>query len=428
MDDRELRYKLSEMDMGCFVKYFREFANSKLSREYVNRMLQDYEGYTSASCAAHTDNARNIIRAGRAVDALQLVIRNPNVDYRIKEQAKAFIYADEWPVLSLFSGSGGLDLGFEEAGFRPLLAIDSSSAAIATYERNHPGTATAKMDLSEVEPEFVLDLWDGITGGTRPAGIIGGPPCQGFSKSNAHQSDSDPRRRLLYNYASIIEIFTERYDTDFFVLENVPGLNYTRHKPLLAEFKEMAVAAGFIMPATDSIFLDAGNFGVPQHRKRLVMVGINAKRYPGTELVAPEGHCDPPSVASAIAGLPEPVYCGNRLGPDAIPYHPNHVAMVPKSPKFTDGSLSQGNGKGLSFKVLAWDSPSYTVAYGHNEIHVHPDCHRRLSVYEAMLLQGFPRSYELVGTFTEQVRLVSDAVPPPMAEGVARSIIQTLGY
>ena len=342
--------------------------------------------------------------------------------------ANSTIDADHWPILSLFSGSGGLDLGFENAGFRPLLAIDASPAAIATYERNHPGTATETMDLSEVEPEFVLDLWDGVTGGTRPAGIIGGPPCQGFSTSNVRQSDSDPRRKLLHNYASIIKTFAERYAPDFFVLENVPGLNYTRHRPVLAEFKEIAVAAGFTVPGAGGIFLDAGKFGVPQRRKRLVMVGINAKRYPGTELAAPKGHCDPPSVASAIAGLPEPVYCGNGLGPDAIPHHRNHIAMVPRSPKFTDGSLSRGNGKGLSFKVLAWDSPSYTVAYGHNEIHVHPDCHRRLSVYEAMLLQGFPSSYELVGTFTEQVRLVSDAVPPPMAEGIARSIIQTLGY
>ena len=82
----------------------------------------------------------------------------------------------------------------------------------------------------------------------------------------------------------------------------------------------------------------------------------------------------------------------------------------------------------LSFKVLSWDCPSYTVAYGHNEVHVHPNCHRRLSVYEAMLLQGFSHSYELKGTFTEQVRLISDAVPPPLAEGIASALAQALGY
>ena len=68
------------------------------------------------------------------------------------------------------------------------------------------------------------------------------------------------------------------------------------------------------------------------------------------------------------------------------------------------------------------------MAYGHNEVHVHPDCHRRLSVYEAMLLQGFSHSYELKGTFTEQVRLISDAVPPPLAKGIASTLAKTLGY
>ncbi len=333
--------------------------------------------------------------------------------------------AGQWPVLSLFSGSGGLDCGFESAGFNPLLAIDINPAAIATYGRNHPDATTATLDLGKVAPEAILDLWDNTTGGAQLAGIIGGPPCQGFSSSNVHQSDSDPRRKLLRNYASIIKIFADRRGLEFFVLENVPGLNHSKHKPLLAEVAKTAAAAGFNV--YDGV-LDAGKFGVPQHRKRLIMVGINAKRYPAARLTLPEGHSTPPSVESAIAGLPEPVYCAQGLEPDVIPCHPNHIAMVPRSPKFTNGSLSPGNSGGLSFKVLAWDAPSYTVAYGHNEVHIHPGCHRRLSIYEAMLLQGFPHSYQLLGTFTEQVRLVSDAVPPSMAKGIAKSIIQTLGY
>ena len=102
--------------------------------------------------------------------------------------------------------------------------------------------------------------------------------------------------------------------------------------------------------------------------------------------------------------------------------------MVPRSPKFNDGSLKPGNSRGLSFKVLDWDSPSYTVAYGHNEIHIHPGCHRRLSIYEAMLLQGFPHDYKLRGTFTQQVQMVSDAVPPPLGEGIARAVAYYLSY
>ena len=330
-----------------------------------------------------------------------------------------------WPVLSLFSGAGGFDYGFKQAGFNPLLAIDINPAAIATYKRNHPNAIVELVDLSQATPEGILKLWQDATNDKKPVGIIGGPPCQGFSSSNVHQTPDDPRHKLLYNYASIISAFATRYETDFFVLENVPGLVTNRYRPLLDEFKTVVGDAGF---KVSNDVLDAGTFGVAQHRRRLVAAGINQRSHPRVALILSEGDCNPLDIADVIKDLPQPAFCAKGLAKKDIPHHPNHVAMVPRSPKFTDGSLLQGNSKGLSFKVLAWDAPSYTVAYGHNEVHVHPDCHRRLSIYEAMRLQGFPHSYQLEGTFTEQVRLISDAVPPPFAEGIARKIVQTLGY
>jgi DNA (cytosine-5)-methyltransferase 1 len=92
--------------------------------------------------------------------------------------------------------------------------------------------------------------------------------------------------------------------------------------------------------------------------------------------------------------------------------------MVPKSPKFTSNKPSTGR----SFKRLDWDTVSPTVAYGHREIHVHPDGGRRLSVYEAMLLQGFPHDYQLIGSLSSQITQISNAVPPPVAEAIATSI------
>lgn len=76
--------------------------------------------------------------------------------------------------------------------------------------------------------------------------------------------------------------------------------------------------------------------------------------------------------------------------------------------------------------MLAWDKPSCTVAYGNREVHVHPTGTRRLSVYEAMLLQGFPPSYKLTGTLSDQIRQISDAVPPPLAKSLAQSIYSFL--
>lgn len=90
------------------------------------------------------------------------------------------------------------------------------------------------------------------------------------------------------------------------------------------------------------------------------------------------------------------------------------------------GALVPGNGNGRSFKTLHWDRPSLTVAYGHREVHIHPGCHRRLSVFEAMRLQGFPDSYELLGNMSEQYSQVSEAVPPKLAQVVAQSVSEAI--
>ena len=333
--------------------------------------------------------------------------------------------SDGWPVLSLFSGAGGFDLGFQSAGFRPVLAIDIDPAAVATYRKNHANVQVTQLDLANVDPTDIVNLWTDHVGPIPPVGIIGGPPCQAFSVSNIHQRNNDPRRTLLHSYAEIIEEFAARLGLDFFVFENVPGLISRQHKGYFDQFRRKCEAAGFKISQE---VVDAGRFGVPQHRKRLIVVGVNGQRYPEIDMQLPTGNKQPPPIREVLEGLPEPAFCTRgRRGSD-VPFHPNHIAMVPRSPKFTDGSLEPGDRRGRSFRVLAWDSPSYTVAYGHREVHIHPGCHRRLSVYEAMLLQGLPSWYRLEGTFSQQVQLVSDALPPPLSEGIANAISKTLGY
>ena len=120
----------------------------------------------------------------------------------------------------------------------------------------------------------------------------------------------------------------------------------------------------------------------------------------------------------AIEGLPEPAYFSRGMTAKDIPFHRNHWTMMPKSPKLLAGTSTDGR----SFRRLLWDDESPTVAYGNREIHVHPDGGRRLSVHEAMLLQGFPRQYRLCGNFSQQITQVSNAVPPPVARALARTI------
>ena len=121
-----------------------------------------------------------------------------------------------------------------------------------------------------------------------------------------------------------------------------------------------------------------------------------------------------------IGSLPDPAFFARDLDKSTIPYHENHWTMRPVSKRFSrpGGPVRAGR----SFRRLEWDKPSPTVAYGHREIHVHPNGHRRLSIFEAMRLQGFPNEFVLEGTLSSQVEQVSNAVPPPLAQSLAEAI------
>lgn len=323
------------------------------------------------------------------------------------------------PILSLFSGAGGLDLGFIRAGFDVRMAVDISPAAVRTYRRNHPGAHVLQLDLLRTASGDLLRLWDECSA-EPPLGIVGGPPCQAFSVSNVYQRDDDPRGLLVEQYTEIIRTFAKEKATSFFVFENVPGLLSGRHRARFEAFKRACEEAGFRVQAK---VIDAARFGLAQYRRRIIVVGIH-ERAGDAEFDIPEGDKKPRTVRDVIDHLPEPWYYERGLDPKRNPVHPNHWTQRPRSRKFTNGALAPGVMFGRSFRVLEWDAPSWTVAYGHREVHVHPNCHRRLSVYEAMLLQGFPPDYVLEGTLSQQITLVSDAVPPPVGEAIARALVQ----
>ncbi len=330
------------------------------------------------------------------------------------------------PVVSLFCGPGGFDVGFEKAGFTPVIAVDASPAACKTFKRNHPDCAVLRSDLAIAPRGYVVQRLHELPDDPHPVGVIGGPPCQAFSLSNGYKKESDPRAELPFHYAAILKELNAEYSIDFFVFENVLGLKHHRHRQMFEEFKRLFAGAGFCIFEGE---LDAVEFGVAQVRKRVFIVGLNKEKYPDLAFSFPVGN--PQSrvtVREKISGLPPPMFFERGTAPDAIPHHPNHWCMRPRSPRFTNGTLKQGEMKGRPFRVLRWNEPSWTVAYGHREVHVHPSGKRRLSVYEAMLLQGFPPEYVLVGTLSDQIRMVSDAVAPPVAEALAAAIRKTLRY
>lgn len=325
------------------------------------------------------------------------------------------------PLLSLFSGAGGLDLGFESEGFRPLLAIDSDLAAVETYNWNRKRRHPARLgDLKNLEASEIIDWWEQRTPDVVPVGVIGGPPCQPFSQGNSRKRDDDPRAELAFCYAKLLKAFNERWNLQFFLFENSAGLGLKRHAEFLQRLERAFQEAGFRVVR---FFLEASEFGVPQYRRRMFILGVNDQRYGAANFIPPIGRAKPVLVQRVIRGLVEPMFFERRTEPGSKGLHPNHWCMNPKSPRFTDGSLLPGQIKGRSFRRLDWESPSWTVAYGHREVHIHPNGTRRLSVYEAMLLQSLPRrGYELRGNLSDQIRLVSDLVPLKLARALAKEL------
>lgn len=318
-------------------------------------------------------------------------------------------------LLSLFSGAGGLDAGFEDAGYTVGLAYDKRPEAIASYNLNRPRAAVGKVVDVTTLGLVQLDRDFGET--FRPTGIIGGPPCQSFSKANSGRSLDDPRAKLVEVFVSLALQLHDRSSLDFVVMENVPELIEADDERLLQQQNERLAAVGFHI-ATE--VLNAADFGVPQNRRRMFMVALNKERH-GSPWAKPNATVsEAATVFDAISKLPPPVYFERPIRVSG--YHPNHWCMKPKSPRFFNGTLVQGYSAGRSFKTLSWQKPSLAVSYGNREVHIHPSGTRRLSVHEAMLLQGFPKSYVLHGSLSSQITQVSEAVPPPLARVVAQSI------
>lgn len=323
-------------------------------------------------------------------------------------------------VVSLFSGAGGLDLGFHNEGYDVAFAMDRMGAAIKTHRRNFPDTKSVAADITALNPATsrlaVLDEIDKALEVGEAIAVIGGPPCQGFSRANTKSNSKDPRNKLPLLYLRVVEELQTRYDVQFVLFENVMGIRDAKHAEtfagIMSKFAELGLTAG----VDEHSALD---YGVPQTRKRVIITGFE-DAVAATKFRPQTVESIDLSVRGAIGDFPEPTYFSRGLTPDAIPFHSNHWTMRPVSKRFSQpGGVTAG---ARSFRRLSWDKPSPTVAYGHREIHVHPEGKRRLSIYEAMRLQGFPASFVLEGTLSEQVEQVSNAVPPPLARALATAV------
>jgi DNA (cytosine-5)-methyltransferase 1 len=325
-------------------------------------------------------------------------------------------------VVSVFSGCGGLDLGFERAGFETRVMVEVSSFACETLRTNFGharvmGPPDGTGDVRDVDVELGLPGVDVL---------IGGPPCQSFSIAAAQRflkGDAKFKRtgfrdkargNLIYEYLRILEELRPRV----FVIENVPGLQRIDGGVTLREIVGVCRSLGYKM--AEPTILQAADYGVPQLRQRLVVMGAleavpalpkpTHSRIPG--LFALPYRC----VAEALYAFPEEAE--NHAPRAHLPSSIRRYRRLKVGQREHLGRVDRLDPRKPSKTVIAGGSN------GGGRSHLHPYLARTLTVRECARLQTFPDSFVLRGTMSRQFTQVGNAVPPLLAEELARAIGQ----
>lgn len=297
-------------------------------------------------------------------------------------------------VVSLFSGAGGLDLGFKMAGHEIIWANDIYEDAVATYQKNL-GDHIVLGDISKIDTDNIPDCDI----------VIGGFPCQGFSVANTKRNAADERNAL---YKQLIRVVKAK-KPKFFLAENVKGITTLEHGKVFQMILDDFSSMGY---KVTSKILNAANYGVPQKRLRVIIIGI--RNGIDFEYIFPnpthsengeDGLSTWVSVSEAMAPIPDPDL------PNSLPNH-----------NYSKYKLNF-NGY-LGHRELDPGKPAPTVtARGDDKGGVvvlpHPNGQRRMSCRELAAVQSFPLTYTFVGNRSSVYRQIGNAVPPLLGYAVA---------
>lgn len=344
-------------------------------------------------------------------------------------------------LLDLFCGAGGLSYGFEQAGFDIALGVDINAAALETFQKNHRNAKILCGDLTsgELKQEIIVQSKQmGIRG------ILGGPPCQGFSLKGKKLGLQDERNFLFLEYLEIVRAI----QPDFIVMENVKALVNTANGYFLQEIKQALQDLGL---KTQVKVLNARDFGVPQNRERVFIVAMKNHEFDFFRL--PES--PKVNVFDAISDLhflesgegefeqnyrlPETSHYQREMRKNAKKLF-NHQAtnhnkialtklrLIP--PEGDKSSLPKElHGKqqfGTTWARLKWREPSPTIDTRFdtpsNGCNSHPELHRAITLREAARLQSFPDDFVFYGKKTEICKQIGNAVPPKLAYALATTI------
>lgn len=325
-------------------------------------------------------------------------------------------------VISLFSGAGGLDLGFTKAGFDIIMANEYDKTIWATYEKNH-STPLIKGDIRAINENMFPNEIDGI---------IGGPPCQSWSEAGSLKGIADARGQLFYDYIRILQ----NKQPKFFLAENVSGMMANRHSEAVQKIVNQFEECGYDVTID---LVNASDYGVPQDRKRVFYIGFRKDlnipfQFPNatTPLKA-----EKTTLKQAIGDLKGEVPALEKNKANTNLKTPNHEYFIGS---FSSIFMSRN-------RVRSWEQQGFTVQASGRQCQLHPqaptmikvetnkqifatgkeDLYRRLTVRECARLQGFPDDFEFLYTHVDTgYKMIGNAVPVELARIIGESILSHL--
>lgn len=323
-------------------------------------------------------------------------------------------------LVSLFAGCGGLDLGFEQAGFSIPWANEFDSEIWETFEFNHKKTKLDHRDIRQI-PSCEIPECDGI---------IGGPPCQSWSEAGSLRGIDDPRGKLFYEF---IRILRDKKPL-FFLAENVSGMLSRRHADAVDNIKKMFVDSGYNLSVK---LLNAADYGVPEDRKRVIYVGLRSDLNKTFRFPSPLKR--KVTLRDAIGDLAETAM------PASLKNHTNGDKCIVPNHEYLTGSFStifmSRN------RVRGWDEPSFTIQAGGRHAPIHPQApempkvetnkhifapgheglYRRLSVRECARIQTFPDDFIFkYESLLAGYKMIGNAVAVNFANCLAKALKEQL--